>query len=282
METNTLSRGMEKLLRTNSIAMEGALQNGYDNFSLNHTPLATFYHQKLAVRKIASRYHLPYNTSIVAKRFSKKYECEQARNSCINKAYRNAESYFNLASAKCVAKEAANFYKERIEETFTPTIDSLHMLCKIIGKEDSFVELQNKITNCRRNLKERFVEELNNSADYYKMYDINYFKEQVSIEREDSHFSEGGLFKGLETLLTDCVQYSISHIYTSIMEMEKDLNDHANTFFNAAYKKYQEYLSEIAELLDTIGDNLPEALENETVSDYIDRCHIASQMRDER
>ena len=79
----------------------------------------------------------------------------------------------------------------------------------------------------------------------YALYDIDYFIEKVPIEKHDFRVSEDVVFKLLETLIADNVQYTITDIYTSIFEMEHDLNNHASTFFNTAYSEYKSYIAEI-------------------------------------
>ena len=103
------------------------------------------------------------------------------------------------------------------------------------------------------------------------LYDINYFIEKVPIEKHDFRVNEDVVFKLLETLLADNVQYTITDIYTSICEMEHDLNNHASTFFSTAYSEYTHYVSEIEHLLDGIGQGFPPLQDGERANDYIHR-----------
>ena len=77
--------------------------------------------------------------------------------------------------------------------------------------------------------------------------------------------------RALETLAGGSIQYTITDIHSAISEMEEDINDHANTFFNTAHSEYQYYCQDIEELLQEIGNNFSDRNENESVSDYLQR-----------
>lgn len=72
-------------------------------------------------------------------------------------------------------------------------------------------------------------------------------------------------FSLFERLIPERIQYSIPDIYTPIEEMGNDLDKLVDTFFTVADKQYKEYLYEIAELLDTIFEELEPMQEGETV-----------------
>ena len=103
------------------------------------------------------------------------------------------------------------------------------------------------------------------------MYQFDYFMDQVEIEEHDYRISEGGFLRALETLAGGSIQYTITDIHSAISEMEEDINDHANTFFNTAQSEYQYYCQDIEELIQEIGSDFSEQKENESVSDYLQR-----------
>ena len=109
------------------------------------------------------------------------------------------------------------------------------------------------------------------NRDYYSMYDYNYFLEQTSIEKHDFRVSDDVFFKLIETVVADNIEYTIEGIFDPINEMEKDVNDYANTFFGAALSKYKAYTDEIETLIDSIGHGLPPFNKDETINDYLER-----------
>ena len=139
-----------------------------------------------------------------------------------------------------------------------------------------FTKIKELTGHSHENLKKAFDAELLNSDDYYAMYDYSYFLNQTEIEEHDNRFSERGLFRSLETFIPDSIQYTIENTFAPINEMEKDLNDHAATFFNVAYQAYKDYVSNIETLLDAVGLGLSPMEENESIHDYLSRMLTSS------
>jgi hypothetical protein len=110
------------------------------------------------------------------------------------------------------------------------------------------------------------------------MYNIEYFRDRVDVEEHDYRVSEDGFFKLLERIATDHIQYTLSGVFDSVQEMEKDLNDHASTFFNTVYDEYQDYAAEIVRLIDSISSELPEFIEGESIADYVSRMCVNKAM----
>lgn len=269
-----LSHPWSVAMNQEELAKAAAIANGYDNFHESHTPLATAFHKKLEGRKLIQKHYIHYNTSISAKYFKSKSECENAKKNCIQKAYREASNYISTGNSKSVSEEAADFYSKQIISVFADVRQKLEILCSLTGVSEQCRNLMKKIDKSRTNLKMEFEDELNSNADYYSMYQIDYFCDQVEVEKHDYRYSEGAFFRALEALLTDGIQYSITNMYSVISELENDLNSQISTFYNAALKIYSSYIAEIETYLDKIGADLPPIKEDESIEDYITRCCI--------
>lgn len=239
----------------------------------HHTPLTCAFHSRLEAFKYTDYYSLPFDSRIASEFYNSKSACEKARKQCIETAHYTAKQHFTPSSALCIVDSTVKFYSKRVESTFLPIIDHMEKLCKSTAQPTAFTKLKDLVTGCKSELTKKFENELLKNASYYAFYDVNYFIEKVPIEKHDFRVSEDVVFKLLETLIADNVQYTITDIYTSISEIEHDLNSHANTFFSAAYREYKSYISEIEQLLDGIGHGFPPLQEDENVSDYIHRIY---------
>ena len=259
---------------TLEIAKEAALSNGYDDFHETHSPLASAYHKQLKSQKLINTHHLSYNSFIEGKFFKSKTECEKAREHCIRKAYDEAENYVTSGNSKSLSKEAAEFYSKHIHSVFDNTRKKLENLCILTGTVEQYQFLCKKLDKSYKNLLAEFDNELNANYDFYRMYNFDYFIDQVEIEEHDYRISDDFFTRVLETLLTDSIEYTISDLYSAISEIENDLDSHANTFYGAAFHIYKSYVTEIEKLLDKIGKGLPAFEENEDIEDYITRCCI--------
>lgn len=259
---------------TVEIAKDAAISNGYDDFHETHTPLASAYHKQLKSRKLINTHHLSYNPSIAGKFFKSKTECEKAREHCIRKSYDEAENYVSSGNSKSISKEAAEFYSKHITSVFDNTRMTLESLCNLTGTVEQYQSLCEKLDKSYKNLLVEFDNELNDNRDFYRMYNFDYFIDQVEIEEHDHRISEDFFTRVLETLLTDSIEYTISDLYSAINEIENDLDSHSNTFYGAAFIIYKSYVTEIEKILDKIGKGLPAIAENENIEDYITRCCI--------
>lgn len=257
-----------------SLAREATAANGYDDFQEHHTPLATLFHNQLKTHRLSNTHYIPFNDTVGGKFFHSKQECEEAKNNCIRKAYNEAEKYVTTGSSKSLSKEAANYYGDIIEKTFSAIKDKLEALSNINAADDAYNTLIQLVKYARKNLLREFEEELNDNRDYYAMYDFNYFKNQVEIEEHDYRMAEDFFTKALETLFTDSIQYTVTDVHSAISEIQDDLHNHANTFFGTVHHSYQEYVAEMESLLDQIGKDLPKASQDETIDDYINRCFV--------
>lgn len=251
--------------------MEVAKNNGYDDFYETHSPFTNEFHKQLKVPKIYRYYFLPYNSSIASKFYKSKSQCENDKKNTISKAYSEASEYVTPGSSKCFAKEATIYYSKVIDRCFTNIMDNLNLYCDISNKKSIFEKIYNIVNKSKNNLQNIFEQEIRDNVDYYKMYELDYFMDQVEIEKNDYRVSEDGIFRLLEGMIADNIEYTISDIYSSISEMENDLNKRANTFFNSVHNEYEKYVNEIEELLELIGKNL-KLNENEDIEDCLVRA----------
>lgn len=259
---------------TIEIAKQAAISNGYDDFHETHSPLATLFHKELKSRKIINVHHLYFDSSLSGKSFKSKHECEAARDKCIEKAYNEANKFFDSSSSKSLAKEAADFYRGYIDDVFSESMKNLETICSLTGYTKQYEMLNDKIKNCYKNLLTDFQTELIENGDYYSMYDLDYFIDQTDIEEYDCRVSDGLFFRTFEKLVTDSVTYSVCNLFTSVNELENDLAEHANTFYGYAFNSYKAYVDSIEEILDSIGKDLPKMDDDETVESYLTKCCV--------
>lgn len=257
---------------TADAARVAAAANGYDSFHESHSALATLFHNLLKTHRLYEHYHLPFNSSVMGTFYNSHSECNAAKKESLEKAYNKARRYVSPGDSKCIAKAATEHYTSHIHDVFTPEIlEKLQTLCEIRQKAPLYQKLQDQIKHCKKDISSLLEAELLENADFYAMYQFDYFMDQVEIEEHDYRISEGGFLRALETLAGGSIQYTITDIHSAISEMEEDINDHANTFFNTAQSEYQYYCQEIEELLQELGNDFSEQKENESVSDYLQR-----------
>lgn len=276
-DTNADEKLLEELPVTENpetadAARVAAAANGYDSFHESHSALATLFHNLLKTHRLYEHYHLPFNSSVMGTFYNSHSECNAAKKKALEKAYNKARRYVSPGDSKCIAKAATEHYTSHIHDVFTPEIlEKLQTLCEIRQKAPLYQKLQDQIKHCKKDISSLLEAELLENADFYAMYQFDYFMDQVEIEEHDYRISEGGFLRALETLAGGSIQYTITDIHSAISEMEEDINDHANTFFNTAQSEYQYYCQEIEELLQEIGNDFSEQKENESVSDYLQR-----------
>ncbi len=264
---------------TADAARVAAAANGYDSFHESHSALATLFHNLLKTHRLYEHYHLPFNSSVMGTFYNSHSECNAAKKEALEKAYNKARRYVSPGDSKCIAKAATEYYSKHIHDVFTPEVlGKLQTLCDICQKAPLYQKLQDQIKHCKKDISSLLEAELLENADFYAMYQFEYFMDQVEIEEHDYRISEGGFLRALETLTGGSIQYTITDIHSAISEMEEDINDHANTFFNTAQSEYQCYCQEIEELLQEIGSDFSSRKENESVYDYLQRlCSEAIQ-----
>lgn len=256
---------------TDSIAKESATANGYDDFQEQHTQLASLFHKELHIARKPVIYRLPLDLWKATREYSSKYDCKKAIESIIQKAYDKAGNYLTVGKSCSISKEMATFYSEHIHKTFNPHMERIQQISAISKTQFAYDELKSLIQGSYKSLLNVFEQELLDSSDYYSLYKKQYFIDLVDINEYDARTCDTGLWGGLEKLLTDKIKYRMSpEISTSVQEMQKDLNDHCTTFFNAAHEEYCDYIIKIEKALDEIGFRIPETTgELSSIDDYL-------------
>jgi hypothetical protein len=239
-----------------------------------HSPLAIAFRNALTSRKRDPYYHLDFNYSNASKSYGSKYECEAARDKLISEVYQQAQKHFDPGTSTCLANEAAKFYDSEISRVFSPVLENLSTLCVLCHQKELFVKISELVRCARKRLRKKFEEELTENHDFYAMYDIDYFRDKTVIEKYDYRIANNDLIRFLEKIATDHIQYTITGWCCSLPELEDDLNKHSSTFFSAAYAEYQNYISDIVDLLEKLGNDFPKFDEGESLSDYISRMCI--------
>lgn len=255
-------------------ARMAAFANGYDSFSETHSALATMFHDKLKTHRMYKQYHLPFQSSVMGTFYNSRSECVSAKRSALEKAYQKAGRYLTPDNSDCIAKAAAKYYHEHIHTIFTtPILEELEKLCELKNKSFIYHRLKEMLRQDQKKLLSLLETELRENADYYSMYEFDYFMDQVEIEEHDYRISEGGFLRALESLAGGSIQYTITDIHSAISEMENDLNDYANTFCNTAQSEYQEYCRELEDLIQEIGNDFSGVNDHESLSDYLNRLY---------
>ena len=237
-----------------------------------HTPLARAYCR--AWEGCCDPYVKPFARGNAFKRFDSRHECEKAMNHSIEKAYHEAEKYLNTEYSSCVAKTARDYYSQRIQGACEPTLSSLESLSKITGKDSSFQKFRSMVNHCRKELYKKFETILFDNRSYYSLSGMDYYQGRVEVEKIDNRFSEEGVFRFIEGLVTDSIQYHIPDLLSVTDEMNDDVRRLAREFGRDSKREYDDYISEMAALLDDIGAGLPEFEEDEDIKGYLNRVCI--------
>lgn len=249
-------------------ALNAAKENGYDDYSENHSPLATYFHNKLKNYERFSYVRLPYDSSASHKEFHSEHAAKQALKEYLRKPYDAASALVSTSNSKCVAKTTAEEYSKSIYECFEPIRDNLKTLFSLKGKSGLYENLMKLVSNSGKALRLKFEEEIVENQEYYNMYDFDYFVDRVSIEEHDYRTSEG-FFKVVETLFQDSIEYTYDDFLGAVFEMEKDINDHVSSFYKSAYSEYLSYVKEIEKIFEELGTDYPEFKDKESISDYL-------------
>lgn len=251
-------------------ALNIAKKNGYDGYYENHSPLATYFHNKLKNYKRFSCISLPYDFSAITEEFRSEFTARQELVKYLKTPYDAACGIMDIKHSECIAKKTAEKYSDAVRFCFQPVMEQLKELCLLKGKPEIYDELCRLVSSCKQIFTETFEEEIRDNQDYYGMYDFNYFVDNVTIERYDYRITTGFL-KFAETLLPGKIEYSYSNFFDTIYEMERDINNRASSFYKCAYNEYLSYVRKIEKMIEALGDNYPEFEKNETVSDYLTR-----------
>lgn len=243
---------------TIDVAKSAAKKHGYDDFADNHSILATSYHEALRTEPFVIYHHLPFDSSILGNMYTSRSACYNTAESVITKAYTAANEYFNTESKKSLSKECAKYYSNVITSVFKKKMPELEKMCKNAEKTDCYEKLCKLISKAKTKLKKAYNRELIENAEFYKMYNLDYFIEQVDIEKFDNSVSDDDDLLGqfLEAIFSGTKEYMITDLYSPISEMEFDLEDHATTFYKFAHREYMKYVGKIEGLLEKVGSTI--------------------------
>ena len=238
------------------IAEQAAYENGYDDFADKHCRLATLLHNQIKGYRLFQTYSLNANTDIAGEFYKSKWAAETAAHKVIEKAYAEANSYFQPDRVGCIAPWAAEEYATIFKKG---TKDIAAKLRSLAGdKADLAKSLCNLADGAQRELLKRFEKELKENSDFYEMYKKSYFMEQIEIEKHDFNLDlfDSEILNGLARMIHDDSEYTVEKLYETIGELEDDLNKHADTFFGCAYQEYKDYCREAEKIAEEIGKDL--------------------------
>lgn len=208
---------------------------------------ATYFHDKLKSNEKTSYICLPYDLNAIHKEFHSEYAAKQALKEYLREPYDAASSLVNPQNIQCVARTLAEEYSKIICDCFEPIKDNLKMLFEQQNRNDLYETVKLLVSDSKKTLQEKFIEEI--SDEYYKMYDFNYFVNKVTIEEHDYRTSEG-VWRILESLFPDSMEYTYDDFIGAVREMEKDINDRVKLFYRFAHKEYLNYIKEIVRFLE--------------------------------
>lgn len=265
---------LENIEKTNTEKIDAAdcditCNDKYDGFSEKHSAFTTAIHKKLTAITIYRRFDLPSSEALDCNAYRSRSECDTARKKCLKTAYNAANRYVTAGEDTSIATFAANQYNEVILSCFVPILDDLKLYCHANNKEIIFNNILTLITGSQNALQTRFDKELTLNADYYTLYNFDYFLDQVSIEKQDYRVSENPIMRLLEAAAPGYIEYTFEDAYSAILEMEKDLNKHCATFFNQAFSEYKNYIAKIEQLLDVIGKDFIDFSEDDDINAYL-------------
>ena len=243
------------------IAEQAAAANGYDNFADSHNPLSSKLHFAMKARQLSKCLWLSWDSSVEGEFYRSRSGAENAAQREIDSVYDQANNFFTPGSQACASIELAERYAAFISDGCTGVVEKLVPWC---GGDDllkgALTELEQLIRLANDNLRKRFEQDLYDSSDYYRMYKRSYFHDQIRIESHDYNVDmfESELLNGIARLLHDETEYEIQNMHEVMVELQEDVNSHANTFFSRAYEAFCGYCGEIEAIAETIGTCLSE------------------------
>lgn len=241
------------------IAEQAAEANGYDNFADNHDPLSSKLHFAMKGRQLSKYLRLSWDASVEGEFYSSKSAAENAVLKEIDSVYDQANNFFTPDSQTCTAGELAEQYAGFIMKGCGEIVEQLATWCsREDALKEAFAELKNLIYFSKDNLCRQFNQELHESADYYQMYRRSYFHGRVRIESWDHNVDmfESDFLNGLARLLHDKTEYEIQNMHEIMVELQEDVNSHANTYFSRVYELFRGYCGKIEAVAETIGTAL--------------------------
>ncbi len=176
----------------------------------------------LQTEKLYKYIYLPTPEALDYQIYHSQNEHEKSKKRYIQKAYNTANKYITPNEKLCIANSSASYYSQAIYCSLNPILDDLKQYCIANEKEAIFQSTIELINHSQKTFLKLFEKELSTNFDYYTLYDFDYF-------------------------------LAFENVYSAILEMEKDLNDRCNTFFNYAYNEYNTYIKQIETLFLSFG-----------------------------
>ncbi len=140
-------------------------------------------------------------------------------------AYKKAGELFDPYSENSISIKALNLYMEHVDEILSNQIDDQTPFEAILFLFKAILKINSLISSGKEAVTEKFCNELIVNADYYSLFDIDYYLEEARS----------------------------SNINSCLSELEEDVNIRANTYFNAAYEAYMDILPCYEDFLKALG-----------------------------
>lgn len=245
---------------TAAAARQAAISYGYDDFAETHSKLASLLRDGMKCGRFLL---FPKVTdgeiSVSFKEYKSRYAALQAGHKAVNKAYDKANEFFSPGSAQCLALPTSRYYAQAIHKAADGYAQRLRSWSKgDLRRENILRELSRLVDNCEEELRNKLEDELRDSADYYQMYDRSYFLDKVEVEMFDYAITgfESGLLNALSSMIQNDREYILTGLAESIEELQKDLLEHAQNYFDTAFGIFEDYRRQIEDLAEELGKDL--------------------------
>lgn len=253
-------------------ALKKAMDNGYDVFYEQHSSLTNAVHKALYNTQYYRYYVLPTEDLSVFEEYSTEGDAKKAAAECIRKTYDAGSEMFDAHSEKCLMKDVVLYYGNVLQKYFGSFKNELENYCSSVGKQDVYEKIKDLAGNCKTFMQKALTRELEENRDYYEMYKFDYFVDQVKINEFDSSVGDTDIVISiLETFFINTKTYTVSDIFTPQQEMEKDVNNRANSIHRVAKKCFGELVSDIESSMELLGRKLEPMEEEESIQAYLER-----------
>lgn len=240
---------------TIELARSAAADYGYDDFSDYHSSLALKYHDALKVKPFISKKDLELNTPDEDTYYNDYYSCKNAAEDIFKKVYDKANSYFDPNNKNSLAKECAKYYSTIIKDAFEEDLSELEQLSIKNNTFKSYEKLSKLINKSKSKLKKHYDNELVEDAEFYELYDVDYFVDEIDIDdiQLNNPSNDDLLNIVIDFLFDTSTKYIISDIQSPYSELKSDMDDHSLTFYKYAHREYNRYIQKIENCLDIIA-----------------------------
>lgn len=238
---------------TTFVAKIAARKAGYDDFGESHTPLAIVVHEGIKAKIIRHFYLSNTGLDICDKEYKSKFTAQQAARTQINKAYNEAGALFDPSGSKCIVSEFAEAYANRIHSGMDQLLERLAPRCTAKRQKELLLQLAELTEKAEKSLKELFFTELRESADYYKLYQRQYFCNRVAVEQEGPDVFVSDFMNGVARVFASIYTVSASDFCECMAELQEDVDSRVNAFADAVHQSYKEYCEKIEEIAEELG-----------------------------